>query len=91
MSKHNKNRASQKSIELVPSQTKMGANVTSIRRDSNEAAHTSSLPVSVEQIVRQRAYEFYEKRGREDGHAVEDWLRAEAEVLSTVSRMARVG
>ena len=64
MSKHNKNRASQKSIELVPSQTKMAANVTSIRRDSNEAAHTSTLPAPVEQIVRQRAYEFYEKRGR---------------------------
>ena len=91
MSKHIKNRASQKSIELVPSQTKMGANVTSIRRDSNEAVHTSSLPPSVEQIVRQRAYQFYEKRRREDGHAVEDWLRAEVEVLGAVSRRAEVG
>jgi hypothetical protein len=91
MSKHHKSSAPQKSIELVPSQEKMGANVTSIRRDSNEAAHTSSLRAPVEQIVRQRAYEFYEKRGREDGHAIEDWLRAEAEVLSTVSRRARVG
>lgn len=55
-------------------------------------ADSSSFPASVEQIVRQSAYEFYEKRGREDGHAVEDWLCAEAEVLiSTVSRMARVG
>ena len=30
--------------------------------------------------IRQRAYELYEARGREDGHEVEDWLQAEAEV-----------
>lgn len=27
-----------------------------------------------------KAYELYEKRGRSDGHALEDWLRAEADV-----------
>jgi hypothetical protein len=30
--------------------------------------------------IRQRAYELYEARGREDGHEVEDWVQAEAEV-----------
>jgi len=30
--------------------------------------------------IRQRAYELYEARGRENGHEVEDWLQAEAEV-----------
>jgi hypothetical protein len=34
------------------------------------------------ELVRRRAYEFYIERGREDGHDVEDWLRAEEEVLS---------
>ena len=34
-----------------------------------------------EDLVRTRAYRFYEERGREDGHDVEDWLRAEAEVF----------
>jgi hypothetical protein len=29
--------------------------------------------------IRARAYELYERRGREDGHAVDDWLRAESE------------
>jgi hypothetical protein len=30
--------------------------------------------------IRLRAYELYEARGREDGHELEDWLRAEEEI-----------
>ena len=33
-----------------------------------------------EEAIRERAYELYEQRGRLDGHAVEDWLAAEAEL-----------
>jgi len=33
------------------------------------------------QLIRERAYGYYEQRGREDGHDLEDWFRAEAEVL----------
>ena len=33
-----------------------------------------------QQKIRERAYQIYEQRGRLDGHAVEDWLQAEAEV-----------
>lgn len=36
----------------------------------------------IEEQIRLRAYALYEERGREDGHDVEDWLRAEAEVES---------
>ena len=32
------------------------------------------------EIVAKRAYERYEERGREDGHALEDWLQAEQDV-----------
>ena len=32
--------------------------------------------------IRQRAYELYEERGRRDGFDEEDWLRAEAELLT---------
>ena len=35
-----------------------------------------------EQAIRERAYALYEIRGRQDGHAEEDWLLAEAELLS---------
>ena len=33
------------------------------------------------EITRLRAYRFFEERGYEHGHDLEDWLRAEAEVL----------
>lgn len=34
------------------------------------------------ELVRRRAYEMYVERGMENGHDVEDWLRAEEELLS---------
>ncbi len=34
------------------------------------------------QEIRFRAYELYERRGRGDGHALDDWLQAETELLS---------
>jgi len=34
----------------------------------------------MEEEIHRRAYEQYEQRGREDGHDLDDWLRAEAEV-----------
>ncbi|MGB8770291.1 MAG: DUF2934 domain-containing protein [Candidatus Korobacteraceae bacterium] len=33
-----------------------------------------------EDAIRKRAYELYEQRGWLDGHAVDDWLAAEAEL-----------
>jgi hypothetical protein len=38
-----------------------------------------------EEYIRRRAYQFYEQRGRQDGHDVEDWLRAEAEIFGKKS------
>jgi hypothetical protein len=34
-------------------------------------------------LISLKAYELYEQRGREDGHALEDWLKAEALVQGT--------
>jgi hypothetical protein len=34
----------------------------------------------LEHQIRLRSYELYEARGREDGHELEDWLRAEEEI-----------
>jgi Protein of unknown function (DUF2934) len=31
----------------------------------------------IEESIRRRAYELYEERGRVDGFALDDWLRAE--------------
>jgi Protein of unknown function (DUF2934) len=38
--------------------------------------------------IRRRAYELYEERGREDGHELEDWLRAEEEIREKKVRTA---
>lgn len=36
----------------------------------------------IQETIRSRAYQLFEERGGEPGHDVEDWLEAEAEVLS---------
>jgi hypothetical protein len=41
-----------------------------------------------EGLVREKAYEIYEQRGREPGHEVDHWLEAERE-LTDVQRHAR--
>lgn len=35
--------------------------------------------------IRQRAYELYELRGRQDGGDFEDWLKAESEITSSAA------
>jgi hypothetical protein len=42
----------------------------------------------VEEQIRTRAYELYEARGREEGHDLEDWLEAEAEITGTAIKIA---
>jgi hypothetical protein len=65
-----------KSPASVPS------NVTSI--DAPVGPHlessASGADANMQEHIRARAYEFFEMRGREHGHDMEDWLRAEAEV-----------
>lgn len=41
-----------------------------------------------EEQIRLRAYELYEAHGRTDGHDVEDWLEAEAEITGRTQRAA---
>jgi len=47
--------------------------------------HESPVP-NIQDEIRRRAYELYEQRGREDGHDLEDWLRAEKEIKQMRSR-----
>jgi hypothetical protein len=42
--------------------------------------------LSTEELIRERAYRLYAKRGREDGHAEKDWLQAELEIVLQQSR-----
>ena len=42
--------------------------------------------VELEHQIHLRAYELHEARGREDGHELEDWLRAEEEITKKQAR-----
>jgi DUF2934 family protein len=42
----------------------------------------------IQDQIRQRAYELYEERGKEDGHELDDWLQAESEVTGKAKAMA---
>jgi hypothetical protein len=44
-------------------------------------APVRSEPQDLDQQIRLRAYQLYEARGREDGHDLDDWLRAEEEFM----------
>jgi len=37
---------------------------------------------TAEQEIRERAYQIFEQRGGQEGHAEEDWYQAESELLS---------
>ncbi len=39
-----------------------------------------SINVSRKEEIRRKAYELYEKRGKGDGHDLEDWISAESEM-----------
>ena len=44
-------------------------------------ATVTTEPQELEHEIRLRAQELYQARGREDGHELDDWLRAEAEIM----------
>lgn len=41
----------------------------------------SARNLGVQDAIGSHAYSLYEQRGREHGHDLDDWLRAESEVL----------
>jgi len=43
---------------------------------------------NLKEEIRRRAHELYEERGREDGHDLDDWLRAEAEITAKNAKTA---
>ena len=44
--------------------------------------------LELERQIRERAYELYEERGRQDGHAEEDWFGAKEELTQKKFRTA---
>lgn len=45
-------------------------------------------PPDLAELIRMRAYQLYELRGREEGHAEEDWLQAEIDLTSSLHNKA---
>jgi hypothetical protein len=56
-------------------------------KNRSRTATAPAFGVPFEDKIRSRAYQLYEERGREDGHAMEDWLRAKAEITSNKARI----
>jgi hypothetical protein len=42
----------------------------------------------LEEVIRVRAYELYEQRGKNEGHEIDDWLQAEAELTGKTKTIA---
>jgi hypothetical protein len=62
-----------------------------MKQGTNKAPKSPHLPPlqsreELQEQVSRRAYELYEARGREDGHDVDDWLRAESDVARQQSK-----
>ena len=43
-------------------------------------------PAELQERIHSRAYEIYEQRNRTEGHELDDWLQAEAELTGTKTR-----
>jgi hypothetical protein len=53
-------------------------------------ANTGPTVADVMELIRKRAYEVFEARGREPGHDLEDWLRAELEIKRRLGLHRRI-
>jgi Protein of unknown function (DUF2934) len=49
---------------------------------------STATETKLQNQIRRRAYELYEERGRDDGHALEDWLQAEIDITGNATRGA---
>ncbi len=61
--------------------------MTTEKSKNTSVAAISEPRPSLEEAIRRRAYELYEQRGRKDGHDMDDWLRAEAEVTHSAAKI----
>ena len=51
-----------------------------MKSDARIKPVASAEPPNIEEEIRKRAYVLLEARGGEEGHELEDWLRAEEEI-----------
>ena len=51
----------------------------------NRQNHPDSIGENLRERIQKRAYELYQARGAAPGHAMDDWTKAESEVLDQTS------
>jgi hypothetical protein len=73
---------------MSPSKTPRTRKTAPAKKPATNGSRTGNGAPDLSELIRQRAYELYLERGSEDGHAAEDWLRAEAEVRAQKERSA---
>ncbi|MEO8051996.1 MAG: Hsp20/alpha crystallin family protein [Acidobacteriota bacterium] len=59
------------------------ANLTVRKLENNDAGIVSGLKIPQDRVelVRQRAFDLFERRGRQDGKEIDDWIQAERELF----------
>jgi hypothetical protein len=79
-------------VMATPKRTRATSTTTrSKKTDAAQAVETTILSQShgnAEELIRYRAYQLFEQRGRNHGFDMEDWLRAEVEVVKTKAQSA---
>jgi hypothetical protein len=55
---------------------------------AGKAGPKSQPSVDLQEQICRREQELYKQRGREEGHALDDWLQAEAELVKRKARTA---
>ena len=52
-----------------------------VSEEMQYGADTSGCPIKcIPDLIRKRAYQLFEARGRQQGHELDDWLQAEREI-----------
>lgn len=46
--------------------------------------------VDIDERIRQRAFELFQLRGCQNGHDLDDWMQAEAEIMGKPQRLANL-
>lgn len=80
-------KAPRKGIELVakveaPKKTKTAATP---RKPATKRDNVVAISKPARDVIEQLAYQFWEQRGYQHGYALQDWLRAEQELLEKAS------
>jgi hypothetical protein len=73
-----------KKSDKVLAETPEQASSTRRKAQAPIEDYESEGQIDLRVLIARRAYEIYEERGRCDGDDINDWLRAEAEVKSTL-------